>query len=62
MTEMDKNGIQWTLGDESREQDDIFPQNGDVLDNLPPAARSDGQGGLTPEEQRALIEKRRRLK
>nr|XP_008194740.1 PREDICTED: acetyl-CoA carboxylase isoform X1 [Tribolium castaneum] len=65
MTETDKtieNGVQWTLGDESREQEDIFPQNGDSFDNLPPAARSDGQGGLTPQEQKALIEKRKRLK
>jgi hypothetical protein len=65
MTEMDKtreNGVQWTLGDEVREQDDIFPQNGDTTDSSPPAAPSDGQGGLTPVEQKALIEKRKRLK
>ncbi|XP_071057083.1 acetyl-CoA carboxylase isoform X2 [Onthophagus taurus] len=57
-----KNGpIQWTLGEEREEHHDVFMVNGD---SQPPAAPSDGQGGygMTEDEQRALLEKRRRLK
>lgn len=59
----ENGGVQWTLGDEDKEQEDIFPQRDDD-DNLPPAAPSDGQGGrgLSPAAQAALIEKRKRLK
>lgn len=60
---MTENGlVHFTLGDESREQDDIFPQNGDTMDSLPPAAPSDGQGGLSLFDQMNLVEKRKRLK
>lgn len=53
------SGVQWTLGEEV-EDSDIFPhENGTAL---PPAAPSDGQGGLTVAERNALMEKRKRLK
>lgn len=58
-----ENGVQWTLGDEDKEQEDVFPQKDDD-ENLPPAAPSDGQGarGFSAAAQAALIEKRKRLK
>lgn len=57
------NAVQWTLGDEERENEDVFPQNSDD-ENQPPAAASDGQGyrRLTKAAQAALMEKRKRLK
>lgn len=52
-----ENGVQWSLGDE---ENDLFPyENGD---SQPPAAPSNGQGGLTQDAQLALREKRKRLK
>lgn len=59
-----ENGLQWTLGDEDKEQEDVFPQPDDNVDNLPPVAPSDGQGGLgfSPAARAALLEKRKRLK
>lgn len=57
------NAVQWTLGDEEKEIEDVFPQNDDD-ENQPPAAPSDGQGNrrLSKAAQAALIEKRKRLK
>lgn len=56
-----QNGLQWTLGDESKEESDLFYTD---VDNHPPVAPSNGQGGygLSEDETRALLEKRRRLK
>lgn len=50
-------GLQWMIGEET--EDDVFPQKNGVA---PPAAPSNGQGGLTIEERNVLMEKRRRLK
>lgn len=61
-------GMQWVLGEEEEaaadrgEKDDIFPANVNNLNNLPPAAPSDGQGGYTLTAQQLLLEKRKRLK
>lgn len=53
-------------GDEDREERyDVFPEVGEEMNSLPPAAPSDGQGGYnswSPAVQAELIEKRRRLK
>lgn len=59
-----QNDIQWTVGDEIEErseENDVFDPE---MDHHPPAAPSDGQGGhgLTEDETRLLLEKRRRLK
>lgn len=57
-----QNNFHWMLGDENSEEKDVFPH--DSEDNQPPAAPSDGQGGrgLNAAAQKALAEKRRRLK
>lgn len=58
-TKENGSNIQWTLGEDAEELD-MFPQkNGETP---PPAAPSDGRGGLTREAQQALMEKRKRLK
>lgn len=57
-----QNNFHWMLGAEGSEENDVFPHSSE--DNQPPAAPSDGQGGrgLNLAAQKALAEKRRRLK
>lgn len=66
MTETDtKNSVQWTLGEEDNsEERDVFPHHDD--DNLMFNGQSNNgnqqQGGLNASAQKALLEKRKRLK
>nr|XP_023016054.1 acetyl-CoA carboxylase [Leptinotarsa decemlineata] len=67
MTENRRQSVNghWVIGDEDTEKYDDFPQVGDEVDSVPPAAPSDGQGGhngWSPSAQAELIERRKRLK
>ncbi|XP_017779998.1 PREDICTED: acetyl-CoA carboxylase isoform X2 [Nicrophorus vespilloides] len=63
VVKMSEEAVQWTLGDEAREEaEDTFPSGIETATTVPPVSSSNGQGGLTSEQRTALIEKRRRLK
>ncbi|CAH0549065.1 unnamed protein product [Brassicogethes aeneus] len=63
----DQKEEKWILGDEDNKEEnyDDFPEVREEMENAPPHAPSEGQGGLsglTPSQQIALQERRKRLK